>query len=474
MNLKTINKRFSENIKQKLSLDRDFSKNILPSPLPGPQELFCKSNADFTLYGGAAGGGKTMGCLIDAAHPARLSFSRYSSVFFRRTYPQIKNEGGLWDESSQIYPLIKGTPLEARLEWKFPSGASIRFAHLQHEKDRFQWQGAQLARLYFDEITHFSENQVFYLIGRCRTTIDIKPQIRATCNPDADSWVKKLVDWYLDVEGYPIPERSGKIRWFIRYKNEFIWADTPEVLESKFKNIPPKSFSFIAANIKDNTILMEKDPAYLANLHAQNEVDRQRLLFGNWKIRYEAGTIFNRDWLTIIEANNLPGRMVRFWDLAASVKKTACFTAGVLMKKVGDKFYIMDAIARQGSPAEIDGLMLETAKRDGPSVAIRWEEEGGSAGKRDAAYIKNALKGFNALPIKPQGDKITRAKPVATIAFQGNFFICKGDWNEMYISALHDFDGSPKILTNDLTDATSGAFAYLNISNAKILFSFDK
>ena len=466
-----LNSYLIKNIEQGLSLGKKAIAK-LPPPLPGPQEKFCNSDADFVLYGGAAGGGKTMGCLIDAAHPERLKLRRYGAVFFRRTYPQIRNEGGLWDESSEIYPEIDGSPLEARLEWRFPSGATIRFAHLQHEKDRFQWQGAQLARLYFDELTHFSEIQTFYLIGRCRTTIALKPQIRATCNPDADSWVRRLVDWYLDSQGYPASEKSGVVRWFVRYQGEFVWAENPDDLSDRFPGIPPKSFSFIAANIQDNTVLMEKDPAYLANLHAQNEVDRQRLLYGNWKIRYEAGTIFNRDWFSIVE--EVPqGRTVRFWDLAATAKKMSYYTAGVLMRRVGDRYYILDAIYRQGSPAEIDSLMLETARRDGNNVAVRWEQEGGSAGKRDASNIKKNLTGFNAMAIAPAGDKVTRAKPVATVAFQGNLFLKKGEWNERYINALHDFDGSPKILANDLTDATSGAFAYLSKNDPPILFGFN-
>lgn len=29
------------------------------------------------------------------------------------------------------------------LSWEFPSGAVVRFAHLEHEKNRLDWQGAQ-------------------------------------------------------------------------------------------------------------------------------------------------------------------------------------------------------------------------------------------------------------------------------------------------------------------------------------------
>ena len=47
------------------------------------------------------------------------------------------------------------------------------------------------------------------------------PYIRATCNPDADSWVADLLQWWIDQDtGFPIPERAGKVRWFIRSGDE--------------------------------------------------------------------------------------------------------------------------------------------------------------------------------------------------------------------------------------------------------------
>ena len=67
----------------------------LPKPLPGPQSAYVESKADICIYGGAAGGGKTMGTLIDFARPEFLKLSGYGAVIFRRTCPQITNEGAL-------------------------------------------------------------------------------------------------------------------------------------------------------------------------------------------------------------------------------------------------------------------------------------------------------------------------------------------------------------------------------------------
>lgn len=435
--------------------------------LPEPQRLqakFLECEADIALYGGAAGSGKSYGMLLDFAKPDFLANPGYGAVIFRRTYPQIRNEGSLWDESSKLYPLVGGIPKESLLKWQFPTGSSIRFAHLQHEKNVYDYHSAQLVRIGFEELTQFEAHQFWYLLTRNRSTSGLKPQVRATCNPDADSWVASLVQWWIDPEGFPIPSRSGIIRWFVRVDAKLHWADEPQKLREQFPGIEPKSFTFIAAKITDNPKLLSVDPGYLANLQAQHPVDKARLLDGNWKVRFEAGKVFNRNWFEIVSSVPSGGVTIRFWDLAATaadVRASSYYTAGVLMTWYNGTFYVLDLVAAQVSPGETDQLILSTASSDGQQVRVRWELEGGSAGIRDAEHLKGLLSGFNALAVRPLGDKLTRAKPLASDASQGKVKLLRAPWNDRYLNALHDFDGSPKPLTNDITDASSGAYAEL-------------
>ena len=74
----------------------------------------------------------------------------------------------------------------------------MRFAHLEYEQDKFGWMGAQVTFIGFDELIHFTEGQFWYLLSRNRSTCGIKPHIRATCNPDPDSFVADLVKWWID------------------------------------------------------------------------------------------------------------------------------------------------------------------------------------------------------------------------------------------------------------------------------------
>jgi hypothetical protein len=156
---------------------------------------------------------------------------QFGAVFFRRTTVQIRNEGGLWDESAKLYPAIGGNPAEHVLTWKFPSGAAVTFAHLEHDKTVNGWQGSQIPLICFDELCHFSAKQFWYMLSRNRSMCGVKPYIRATCNPDADSWVAEFIAWWIDQDtGLAIPERAGVLRWFVRVGDDLKWSDRPEGL----------------------------------------------------------------------------------------------------------------------------------------------------------------------------------------------------------------------------------------------------
>src|SRR5215469_3108384 len=205
------------------------SKGII-SAQPGPQTEFLRATADICIYGGAAGGGKTVGLLLEPLrHVSRVV--NFTAVFFRRTTPQITNPGALWDESLGFYPRAGGTPHHGVHEWRWSNGSKIKFSHLQLENTVHDWQGAQIALICFDELTHFTSYQFFYMVSRNRSTCGVKPYIRATCNPDADNWVAEFLAWWIDRDtGYPIPERVGVLRYYLRVSDNIVWADQPDDL----------------------------------------------------------------------------------------------------------------------------------------------------------------------------------------------------------------------------------------------------
>jgi hypothetical protein len=277
----------------------------------GPQTGFLRSPADICIYGGAAGGGKTIGLILEPLrHATRVA--NFTAVFFRRSTPQITNPGGLWDESQKFYHRLGGTPHIGMREWRWRRGGKIKFAHLQFDSTVYDWQGAQIALICFDELTHFTAHQFFYMVSRNRSTCGVKPYIRATCNPDADSWVADFLAWWIDPEsGLPIPERAGVLRYYVRVAEKTIWADRPEELTQYLpqpKDLPPSiepprpiSVTFIPATVFDNPILLRANPDYYAWLLSLPTLERERLLGGNWKIRPAAGMYFKREWCALVD-----------------------------------------------------------------------------------------------------------------------------------------------------------------------------
>lgn len=267
----------------------------------GPQEGFqtevMQCAADVAIIGGSAGGGKTAVMLMDAV---RWHFvPDYGAVIFRRTYGQITQDDGLWDQSQLFFPPLGGAPNETSLRWNFPEGSRVSFLHLQHEKDLIIYQGAAWAFLGIDELTHFNRKEFFYLLSRNRSTCGVTPVVRASCNPDPESWVAEFIEWYIDQEtGFPIPERAGVIRYFTKDGDTIVWGDSKQEIIEKCphlfsdenlvkNNIKPedlvRSFTFIPGSVYENKKLLEKDPTYLGNLMAQDESEKNRLLHGNWK-----------------------------------------------------------------------------------------------------------------------------------------------------------------------------------------------
>lgn len=436
-------------------------------PQPGPQTEFLENGADIAIYGGAAGSGKTFAVLMEPIH--HLHVRHFGAVVFRRTSNMVRNQGGLWDTSMSIYPFhrMNGVPRQTTLEWHFNDRSTVKFAHLQYESDVLSWQGSQIPLIIFDELTHFTRSQFFYMLSRNRSTCGVKPYIRATTNPDSESWVREFIDWYIDPNtGYAIPERSGVIRWFIMLNDSIIWGDKKSELLQRYPNSLPKSFTFISASIHDNQKLLQADPGYLANLHALPTVERERLLNGNWNIKPTSGLYFQRHFFETVRAAPKNTTAIRYWDRAAT-KKTDTndpdYTVGIRLEKDAlGIIYITDMVRIQESPLGVQQAITNTALSDGYEVSIGIEQDPGQAGVFEAQHISRLLQGFNVRLAKPSKDKITRANPVSAQAEAGNIKIVNAKWNQDFIKELENF---PDGAHDDIVDALSGAFNMMTDTN---------
>ena len=216
------------------------------------QAEFIKATATEVLFGGAAGGGKSYGQLIDALLYA-LRYPGSKQLIFRRTYPDL--EKSLIRVSLGLYPQEIYTYNAATHTGKFKNGSLIDFGYSASEKDVYQYQSAEYDVIRFDELTHFTEFQYVYMLSRLRGANDFPKQMKSSTNPGGigHQWVK---DRFID----PAPPKT-------------VFA-TPNGITRVF----------IPSRVTDNRYLMESDPDYLKRLEELPEAQRKALLFGDWDI----------------------------------------------------------------------------------------------------------------------------------------------------------------------------------------------
>ena len=440
-------------------------------PQSGPQENFLSSSADIVIAGGAYFGGKTYGLLLD---PLRdIADAGMRAVFFRRETPQITAPGGLWEDARELYRLV-GAEFVASPQHKvtFPSGATITFSHMQHEDDRYNWDGAAIPLIYFDQLEQFTERQFWHLaLGRNRSGSGVGARVRATCNPFPKMWLSKLLTWWWDEKtGYAIQERSGVIRYFVRLDNTLHWSDSREELREKLPDIPddeflPISLTFIPSTLDDNPIGVKRNPHYAASLQALPFVERERGRKGNWLIEDITGDgLIHAEWWKDKIISKQVWELMdkkefsfkRGWDTAGGETKGADYTVGALIARHQDgRRFVVDIARGKWSPNTRDVMMKSVLKSDqeryGPVPHYAWKSRTNDMNRSVLAAMDYAI---TLIPEK--GSKLDRAKAFFAPAVEaGNYYLVEGEWNAEFIMECARFTGedSSETRKDDQVDA---------------------
>ena len=246
------------------------------TPLSGPQTEAFHCTAFETLYGGAAGSGKSH-LLLGLA-----KLRHTSALLLRRTFSQL--EDTLILKSREMYG-DPGFYNSSKHVWDFLDGQRIRFGHLEHEHDIYQYQSAEFDLIGFDELTQFTGFQYEYLLSRARTTLEGQNVRVVSCtNPggEGNDWVMKRWAAWLDA-GYPNPAKPGEMRWFKR-------RDDGKEIETTREDPDAMSRTFIPARLSDNPYLGDD---YRKTLNLLPEPLRSQLLHGDWN----AGRVDNPNQL---------------------------------------------------------------------------------------------------------------------------------------------------------------------------------
>ena len=367
------------------------------------------------FFGGAAGGGKSDALLMAAL--MFVEYPQYKAILFRKTFTDLALPDALMDRARAWLSDTDAKWEDKRKSWVFPSGATLTFAYMKTDGDRYRYQSAQFHFIGFDELTQFNQIVYDYLFSRLRKAANdpIPLRVRSASNPGniGHDWVK----------------------------DKFIGTK-----------------KFIKSLLTDNPYLNIDD--YKRSLAALDPVTRKQLEEGDWDVSFQ-GNMFKRHWFPIVQASPASyKRKVRFWDLAATEKiegkNEPDYCTGTLLARDGDKAIVLDVVHVRLAPTETEATIAAVAKADGLSTRIVIEQEGGAAAKLLVdIYKRTILKGYRVEASKPTANKVVRAKLVSAAAGRGEISVVEADWNNSWFSELIGF---PDGIHDDQVDSLSGAY----------------
>ena len=408
------------------------------TPTPKQTAALLMNSVRDMLYGGAAGGGKSVFLLTAALQ--YVDTPGYSAILFRKTFSDLMLPGALIPMSQDwLSPFMKSGEVRWQDKEKrytfLESGATLSFGYLDAKNDELRYQGAEFQFVGMDEVTHIAPEAYRYLFSRLRRLkgSNIPIRMRSTANPGGPHGEYYYQRYFVDKKGI-----------------------------------------FLPAGLNDNPHL-DVD-TYRESLSELDEITRQQLENGDWEIR-PTGDLFDKQWILAINYKDIPAhvRWVRFWDLAAidpkykkknTNRQAPDWTIGFKLGFADGVYYIGDIVRVQKSPGEIEKIIAETAASDGYSCAIRMEEEGGASGIANTErYAKHILPGYNFAGVKPVVSKIERARPVAAACQVGTVLISSR------CRHITDFfaqlDAFPNGANDDMIDALSGAFGFFRPNSTK-------
>jgi len=411
--------------------DVDSKNHCKPTP---EQAEFYMCEAEDVLFGGQAGPGKSEALLVAALQ--YVDVSGYAALLLRRTYKDLSLPGALMDRARE-WLIPKGVRWNGQEKtFTFPSGSTLTFGHIEHENDKFSYQGSQFDYIGFDELTQFTKTMFTYLHSRLRHEegSSIPSRMRAASNPGGigEEWV---------YEYFVKPREDG------RQVGETAYI--PATLESNRENV----------DIED----------YLKRLKKLDPVTRMQLMEGKWRVK-PAGKMFARKKFRRIACQDAPAihdldAVARIWDLAATEPSEGNvdpdWTRGQLWGMKDGLMYLYEQESIRARPYGVETLIHETAKRDGQEVPIVIEQEPGSSGKSVIENYQRGLPSWAVYGDRPTGSKVTRARPFSASVDAGMVYIVDdGSWDvDDYLDEVCVFPSEG--YHDDQVDPGSAALSWL-------------
>lgn len=278
------------------------------APHPGAQTDFERSMADWLLYGGARGGGKSFELAKKTAYQPRdwhfewrgriidpttyqelrqqdktpdiiidkvsVDYPTYRGLLVRKSFPQL--ERNLKPECDKLY-LSQGAIYKAKYHrYEFPSGAVIILVHLNDRQAVEDYIGGNYHFLGVDEANQFPWEWIEMISSSVRSSIpEIQPQICLTANPGnvghnalKSRFVKRC------------PPTQVRTEWSEEFEMEYPVRTPGEA----FVDSEGISWQFIPATVFDNPTLIENDKMYIRRLKNLPPTLKAMWLMGDWDV----------------------------------------------------------------------------------------------------------------------------------------------------------------------------------------------
>jgi hypothetical protein len=280
-------------------LDKLVAEHVTEKWIPqeGPQTLAYFSDADETLFGGSAGGGKSDLLVGYALNEAQ------NAVIFRNGLGSLRDL-----ESRAVAVQGHRDGFNSTFHhWDLGNGRSLEFGSLEVVGSEQGWQGRRRDFMGFDEAAQMNKARVQFVLGWSGSA---KPGARTrviyATNPPLSDEGNWLIVWFapwLDPM-HPQPAKPGELRFFVNDRDgDPVWVDGPGQHDRGDGTMSTaKSRTFIPSRLTDNAYLRDTD--YRSRVEALPEPMRSAMLNGNFMAarKDHAFQVLPADWLRAAQA----------------------------------------------------------------------------------------------------------------------------------------------------------------------------
>lgn len=410
------------------------SKYVPHVPHP-KQQRFISYEGDETLFGGAAGGGKSDAALMLALEGVETK--PIQSLILRRTYKELALPGGLIPRSHSWLARTDAHWDGELKEWRFPSGASVTFGYLEGAYDHLRYQSSEFHRIHFEELTQWpTDVQYRYLFSRIRRLEGSGMPLRMTAstNPGGPGheWVKaRFCPKPGDVWDGETFEQTVRIEDF----------DDPIVR------------AFIPSRIEDNPSIDRRE--YTRALSHLDPVTREQLLRGDWSIS-PTGMFFTSAMFEDCWYDDPPPNLTMKasgWDTA--ITQTGDWNARAFGYIWGRCLYLDDVRRFHADTPEIKAQIQAHAYSDG-LCPVGIEQAVGSLSIIQDLKLEPAMRKVALWPVPIKGKtKLDRAQGWRSKLIAGDLKLRRGPWNDAFVEECLRFTNDTDVDTDDQIDAVT-------------------